>query len=118
MADQLPINTATATVKVLVDRADYDALKKEMEADFADFKEKFAGIFKVQFESILAPIADMLAKLEKLAPNVGQTQALPQQSAPPVADQTLEKLTRMQQTMDDMAGTLQTIADSLMENED
>lgn len=111
MADQLPINTATATVKVVVDRADYDALKKEMEADFADFKEKFAGIFKVQFDSILAPVAEMIAKLDRLTPNTQSTQSEPRQRTEVSPDQTLAKLTSIERTVEDLAKDVKDIAE-------
>lgn len=101
MQEQAPITTATATVKVVVDRADYDALKKEMEQDFADLKEKFAGIFKVQLDELKQAMQEIgggskgTETRSEPPPQTERTQVIP--------DQALTKLTVIEENTERIA---------------
>lgn len=113
MPDQIPINTATATVKIVPDRAEYDAFKKEIESDFADFKEKFAGIFKVQIESMMGPLEAMLTRLERATAGGGNTAQPERRQETTQPDQTLAKLTSIESAIEDMGRDVKDIAEAL-----
>jgi molecular chaperone GrpE (heat shock protein) len=67
MPEQAPITTATATVKVVVDRTEYDRFKADLERDFAALKEEFAGVFKVRLDDLTDKLMSILDRFDKAA---------------------------------------------------
>lgn len=96
MAEDQPIVQATAKLRIEIDRADYDRFKEGAERDFADLKERFASVFKVELDAQLAPLREILERIEKLGggSSTGNTQAEQQQErVQSQPDQVLAKLT-------------------------